>query len=111
MSDLSSNHNGVTQSNHLESHRDDLNTPMIALIGFLSAILLFVLIIAMQVVYYDIHDAAFNAKVVSQRPAELTKVVTEQQEKLNTYRWVNEASGTVAIPIDVAMNLIIKENR
>ncbi|MBN2328839.1 MAG: hypothetical protein JXR73_16990 [Candidatus Omnitrophica bacterium] len=98
--------------NSSEAKRDDLDAPMIALIGFLSAILLFVLIVALQVVYYVFQENEFNAKVVSQKPAELTRVVSEQQEKLyGPYRWVNEASGVVAIPIDAAMDLIVKENQ
>ncbi len=100
-----------TDIRYSETNRDDLNTPTIVLIGFLSAILLFVLIIGMQVVYYTFQEVEFNAKVLSQKPAELTRALLEQQEKLNAYRWVNEASGTVAIPIQVAMDRVVKDHR
>jgi len=91
--------------------RDELNTSLIALIGFLSAILLFGLIVGLQVWYYTFKEQEFSRKVVSQRPAELTQVTAKQQEQLHAYRWVNEASHVVAIPIDRAMELVVKEHQ
>lgn len=100
-----------TDIRYSKTNRNDLDTPTIVLIGFLSAILLFVLIIGMQVLYYTFQEAEINAKVISQKPAELTRTLLEQQEKLNAYRWVNEASGTVAIPIHAAMDRVVKDHR
>ncbi|MFB3785443.1 MAG: hypothetical protein ACE15F_03645 [bacterium] len=93
------------------AYRDDLNTSLIALIGFLSAILLFGLIVGLQVWYYTYQEREFARKVVSQRPAELTQVTAKQQEQLHAYRWVNEASRAVAIPIGRAMELVVKEHQ
>ncbi|MGC9328452.1 MAG: hypothetical protein ACP5I1_12525 [Candidatus Hinthialibacter sp.] len=95
-----------------EAKRDNLNTPMIALLGFFTFIFLFVLIAGLQVIYYVFQEQKFHAEVVLQKPAELTQIVSKQQEILHgSYRWVNKASGVVAIPIDAAMDLIVQENR
>ncbi|HXK92083.1 MAG: hypothetical protein HPY51_04400 [Candidatus Omnitrophica bacterium] len=93
------------------AHRDDLNTSLITLIGFLSAILLFALIVGLQIGYYAFKEREFARKVVNERPAELTQTIAKQQEQLHAYRWVNEASREVAIPIGRAMELVVKEHQ
>lgn len=89
--------------------RDNIDTPFIALLGFLSALILFVVIIACIAFYNMYNDAEFYQKVVISRPEELSKVVSDQQNQLLGYRWINDASQIVAIPIDTAMDLVVKE--
>lgn len=95
----------------MELKRDDIDTPMIVLIGILSAILLFALIVMLMVWYEYAKDHQFQSKVVAEKPAELSSLVSLQQGNINAYRWVNEASQTVAIPIDIAMQKIISKNQ
>jgi hypothetical protein len=42
-------------------------------------------------------------------PEELAGARAEQLERLHTYRWVDEKAGTVAIPIERAMALVVAE--
>ncbi len=88
---------------------DGLNTPMIALVGFFSSLLVFAIFILSLTFFHIQNDAEYYRKVVSQRNEELVQVVTNQKEQLYGYRLINEASQTVAIPIDVAMELVVNE--
>ena len=88
---------------------NDVNTPAIALVGFISALLLFAIIILLEVMFYRIEARDRYEKDFSQPPAELTALVQQQQARLAEYRWVDEKKGVVAIPIDRAMELVVAE--
>ena len=90
-------------------NRDDLNTPMIAIIGFLSAILLFVIIVGMQAWFYSMQNAEFYKKVVTKPQVELNTLISGQQEMLNSYRWIDKDKQIAGIPIDRAMELVARE--
>jgi hypothetical protein len=88
--------------------RNDVNTPAIALVGFLAALLFFASIIFLQVVFYRV-EASQRTADNRQPPLELTNLIHNQQARLAEYRWVDEKKGAVAIPIDRAMNLVVAE--
>lgn len=79
------------------------------LVGAVGIILLAVVIILLQVLYYRTAEAERWRKVVSQQPEELRRVQAEQLDQLNSYRWVDEQGEVVAIPIERAMELLVKE--
>ena len=91
------------------NHQDGMNTPMIALVGFLSALLVFFFLVVLEIWFYSISEEEHYNRVVIQKSEELTQVTADQHEKLYGYRWINEASKTVAIPIDVAMEHVASE--
>ena len=81
------------------------------IVGAVGVILLAVVIILLQVLFYRTAEAERWRKVVSQQPEELRRVQAEQLERINGYRWVDEQNGVDAIPVDRAMVLVIQEAR
>ena len=79
------------------------------IVGAVGVILLAVVIILLQVLFYRTSEAEKWRKVISQQPAELRGVQSEQREMLNGYRWVDQPNGVVAIPVDEAMKLVVRE--
>jgi hypothetical protein len=79
------------------------------IVGAVGVILLAVVIILLQVLFYRTTEAERWRKVVSQQPEELRQVQAEQLDQLNSYRWIDEQNGVVAIPIDRAMELVVRE--
>lgn len=88
---------------------DDLNTPAIAIVGFVSAILTFVSIIGFQAGYYYVESAVEVAKNRATGPTRNETILAEQRGKLATYGWVDKEQKTVGIPIDQAMALVLNE--
>ena len=88
---------------------NDVNTPVIALVGFISALLFFAIIVLLEVVFYRAEAATSYEKDFSQPPAGIGHAVHNQQARLAEYRWVDEKKGVVAIPIDRAMELVVAE--
>ncbi|MCU0305534.1 MAG: hypothetical protein MUC56_15880 [Thermoanaerobaculales bacterium] len=88
---------------------DDPNVAASAVVGVISAILLFVIIVVLQAFFYDAQERERFRKVYSQPYEELQKLDNEQLERLSSYGWVSEGDGVVHIPIERAMQLVAAE--
>jgi hypothetical protein len=88
---------------------NDVNTPMIALVGFLGAVVTFALIVALQVLYYAAANKQDEAKIVNVPTTESDSLLAEQEIKLTRYGWIDRQQGRVAIPIERAMELVVRE--
>lgn len=84
---------------------DDPNVPASAVVGLIGAILLFVIIVGLQALFYRMQDTEMADKVYSQPYGELRQLDADQLERLNSYGWVDQQAGVVHIPIDRAMEL------
>jgi hypothetical protein len=74
-----------------------------------GAILVFAIIVALQAFFYRSEEAERAVKVYAVVPEELARLRAVQQEQLNTYRWVDAEHGVVALPIDRAMELTVRD--
>jgi uncharacterized membrane protein len=81
------------------------------IVGAVGVILLAVVILLLQVLFHRTSEAERWRKVVSQQPEQLRQVRTEQLDRLNSYRWVDEQNGIVTIPIERAMELVVQEHQ
>jgi hypothetical protein len=91
---------------------DKPDAALIATLGGTGAVLLLVLIIALQVLYYHAAQEETLRKVISVPPYEYNTLVARQLEQLQgpqAYRWVDQAKGKVGLPIDRAMELVVRE--
>jgi hypothetical protein len=88
---------------------NDLNTPMIALVGLLGALVTFVVIVALQVLYYTAANSHNQRNVIQAPTTESDSLVAEQEVKLTRFGWINRDKKQVAIPIDRAMELVVRE--
>jgi len=90
---------------------DDPNVAASAVVGVISAIALFVIIVLLQTWFYRAEEGERFRKVYSQPHQELQKTDNEQLERLGSYGWVSEGDGVAHIPIDNAMRLVVDEAR
>lgn len=88
---------------------DDPNVAASAVVGIISAILLFVIIVVLQAFFYRAERSELEKKVYSQPYQMLQQLDADQLELLNSYSWVSEAEGVVRIPIERAMDVIAAE--
>lgn len=94
-----------------EDARGEPNAAMILVVGLVGFILVFAIVVGLQAVYYQAEDDQNATKVISQAPEELSRLRSQQQEQLNTYRWIDQKTGVVGIPIDRAMEIIVRESK
>jgi len=95
----------------MNNARDDVNTPVIAVIGVLSTIGMFAIIILLVAVFYRVQTRQEYVKDVSQPPVEVTQLAAEQQANLADYRRLDRESQVYAIPIRRAMELVVARRR
>ena len=88
---------------------DDPNVAASAVVGIISAILLFVIIVVLQAFFYSAEQRELEKKVFSQPYQELQQLDAKQLELLASYGWVSEAEGLVRVPIERAMELVAGE--
>jgi hypothetical protein len=85
------------------------NTPLTALVGIVFAILLFVVVVLLQAFFYRAEQQENVRKVVVVAPQELSQLRAQQEELLHSYKVIDPQKGVVAIPIDLAMKIVVRE--
>ena len=85
------------------------NTPLTALVGIVFAIVLFVIVVLLQALFYRQERDENLRKVVAVAPQELSQLRAQQEELLHSYKFLDPQKGVVAIPVDLAMQLVVRD--
>lgn len=85
------------------------NTSATAVVGLVFAILLFVVVVVLQAYFYRAEEAENVRKAVAVAPEELSQLRVQQQERLHSYKIMDPQKGVIAIPIDRAMKLFVRD--
>ena len=87
--------------------QDDLNTPAIAVVGFVSVVVVFVIIILLTVVFHSVNQGMERERLKSGGVLypQISKLDTDQQGHLAMYDKVDQHF----IPIKRAMQLVVAE--
>lgn len=87
----------------------DMNIPVLATLGVVSAILVFVIVVATQAWFRYEFNREYELKVILRPNPELNEQRREQLAQLEGYRMVDPQKQVVAIPIDVAMQKTVTD--
>lgn len=87
----------------------DLNVTWTVVVGFVGVILVFVFIVAIQILFQKAERAQYQQKVVNEIPVQLAQLRTQQLERIHTYRLVSEKDRRAAIPVELAMELVARD--
>jgi len=71
-------------------------------------ILTFVLIVAVQALFYNLQNERAT-RADQGMPRSLSRLRSAQLEALGAYGWIDRGQGVVAVPIERAMELIVQE--
>ncbi len=88
---------------------DDLNTPAIAVVGLIGALIVLAIVVLLMVVFHQVEARHRYAKDVSQPYPQVSKLKADQQGRLAAYGWVDEEKKTAQIPVSRAMDLVAAE--
>ena len=81
------------------------------IVGAIGIALVVVIVLALEVVHRRTAQAEFDRKVTNREPQELRLLEAEQAEKLHGYAWVDQQAGSVRLPIDRAMTVLVEQDR
>lgn len=89
--------------------KENVDAARIATIGFVCILIAFVIICAAQVLYYRVERSDEYNKFVVPGYSALKTLQTEQRQALADYKWVDRQKETVTIPIERAMDLVVRD--
>jgi hypothetical protein len=88
---------------------NDLNLWNIGMIGFLGVVITSALVLALQVLYYTVADRLTEERVIQSSMTHSDTQLAEQSVQLTRYDWIDREKKQVMIPVDRAMDLVVKE--
>jgi hypothetical protein len=80
-----------------------------AIAGIVGGILLLAVVLLAEVLFYNVQRIEDETKLYAGKPPELADLQARQLAQINAYRYVDQAKGVVAIPIDRAMELYVAD--
>lgn len=89
------------------AYRDEVDTPLISVIGAFGAVVVFAIMIALQVIYNEAHSD-LRTRLDDIQPAELSDLVAQQQAALVEYGY-DQNGEKYTIPIRQAMRKTVEE--
>jgi hypothetical protein len=89
------------------AYRDEVNTPLITVIGLMGALIVFGIIVGLQVIYSSAHTR-LRTELDTVQPRELSNLVAEQRAALVEYDY-NAQTQRYTIPIRQAMEKTVEE--
>jgi len=79
--------------------------------GIVGSVLLFVAVVILQGAFRDTGDGTADSRIAGGGASLASRLHAEQREAISSYRWVDRSGGVVAIPIDRALELTVRELR
>lgn len=88
---------------------DDINTPAIVVVGFIGAILTFVLIVGVQTLYFNYQQTVLDSYASTDASRTADNLIAEQENLLNREGWLSKEDDQVSISIERAMQIVVRE--
>lgn len=89
--------------------RHDPNARFLALLGFGSIFLLVAIVVGLQYYYDRVREQQVYVQVLAPESEALKNLRAREDEQLHSYRYIDRAKGSVRLPIERAMELLVKE--
>jgi hypothetical protein len=89
-----------------ESDPDTVSTVLIGLIG---TVLLIAAVALLQGLFNNVERKELRKKVVETTPQELQNLRIKQIGQLRATAWVDQAGGVVSIPVERAMEMVVRD--
>lgn len=106
---MATDHSITEHHGELDYDRQDPQSLLITILGVIGAILLYAVIVGLEFYYNRVSENIINTKVYTTTPTQLRDLRAREDESLTRYRYVDEAKGIVQIPIDRAIEVLLKE--
>ncbi len=91
------------------ARNDDPDTGRTIAWGIVGAVFVFVLIVALQAAFYAARETEVRSKTYTVVPEDLNRLVNEPTEELMSYGWADPEARIARVPIERAMELIVRE--
>jgi hypothetical protein len=93
----------------LERTDDDPSAFPIVYAGLVGTLILILCVILISALTSSMESAQTRAKVYAAGVPELERLHAEQVQNIQRYRWIDRERGIVALPIDEAIRLVVRD--
>lgn len=93
-----------------QAEHDDPTSSGTLLVGIVGTCLFIFVVLYVHVLFENHLSGEERRKQINVAPAELMQYRAEQEALLHGYRWIDENAGVVQIPIERAMELVVRES-
>ena len=93
----------------MKTYTDDPSSAPTAIVGITFVVLVIITVVGLQAYFGRAEEEEFEAKVVDVKNLDLARLELEQREEIEQYRWIDRETGTVGLPIERAMELVIRD--
>lgn len=90
--------------------KSDVHSLLIVVWGVGFTVVVMAMLIWLHSWFYVVRNDVVQERVLSVKDPRLQELHTLENEELTTYGWVDKDQGVVRIPIDRAMDLVVKES-
>ena len=86
---------------------DDPDISLAAMIVVVGTVLTFAIVVFLSAVFFRAENDEVRRKIVDGAPKKIRSLRAEQTTILESYRWIDQEAGVVAIPIDRAVEIMV----
>ena len=94
-----------------EEDESDPNSRMTLIVGFIGTVVTIAIVIWLIAMFNIQFSKEVERKEAMRPPVEIQQYRAEQESRLHSYDWVDPQAGVVAIPIERAMEIVVREAR
>ena len=91
--------------------QSDPSTRMTLIVGFIGVVVTLAMVIWLIAMFNIQVAKEVERKAAMRPPVEIQRYRAEQESRLHGYEWVDPEAGVVAIPIERAMEIVVREAR
>jgi len=91
--------------------QSDPNSRMTLIVGFIGVVVTIAIVIWLIAMFNIELSKEVERKEAMRPPVEIQQYRAEQESRLHGYEWVDTEAGVVAIPIERAMEIVVREAR
>lgn len=89
--------------------KDRIDTPLIVTLAVMASLLLFTLVVLLGALHDQSQSTLQRDRSERALPSELDVAAAEQRQRLERYAWIDREAGAVAVPIDRAVELVLRD--
>ena len=94
---------------HVVAESDNPKIPLIVAATAACVVIIIAIVVGVdQLFRFTVQDEV-QAQILSPVNTKLRQLRADEQKKLNSFQWVNQAEGVVRIPKDLAVKLVIQD--
>jgi hypothetical protein len=98
-----------TNNNKVGYEKSDVNIFMVIGLSIISVVLLIIIVVFLDNYFVEATEQMIYEEQLQPESVDLKSLLESEKKELNSYKVLDEENGVYQIPIDLAMEILVKE--